>query len=565
MSSIRLTLPKTKLFVLLFVLLFASWLAAYPASEPQKHYDRTVAPMGPVRVPARSLDDVFVSTSTPVPIPDLGQAVAIIDIEQSIIIEDIDVGVSLTHTWVRDLRITLERDTTIIDTLIEDIDSTFNEQDSVWVRDTTFRYVQIDTFVRVILLDLFPGADIENMTDCWFDQDAGQSIYDGAPPFTGAFRPIDSVSTLNRFDGQDAIGRWRLRVRDQFLRDSGTLDDFRIEINGVVQLQGMVSNAIVGTPVVGASVTVVNSELADTLGRTTTNNVGVYRFTRVPEGIYRVIFAANNYDSLTVDGVAVSEGETTTQNAELMPQVSFNDFPYTGASVPIPDFGLGRAEAEIVVDAAQTIRDVDVTVNITHTYIADLTISLAAPSGDTVTLFNPPLSPSLGANMANCRYDDEAAISINAGTGPFNGSYRPYSPLSRFDTQLAAGSWNLHVEDFGPDDLGTLHSYTLHFEFPLAADDSRGNGVPEQFKLHPAYPNPFNPTANLMLDVTRTQDIALQVFDISGRLVETLHSGTLNAGSHHFYWQPITQASGVYFVRAYSTELSQTHKLILLK
>jgi len=136
--------------------------------------------------------------------------------------------------------------------------------------------------------------------------------------------------------------------------------------------------------------------------------------------------------------------------------------------------------------------------------------------------------------------------------------------LSHFDNLQAAGAWQLNVEDFGAGDLGTLQGFTLHFVLPLDAEEDV-HFTPESFVLHPAYPNPFNPSANFTLDVVRTQDIELQVFDITGRLVETLHSGRLNAGSHHFIWSPLTAASGMYFVRAHSTDLSQTIKLVLLK
>ncbi|MBL0062258.1 MAG: T9SS type A sorting domain-containing protein [bacterium] len=105
----------------------------------------------------------------------------------------------------------------------------------------------------------------------------------------------------------------------------------------------------------------------------------------------------------------------------------------------------------------------------------------------------------------------------------------------------------------------------LHLQMAPAATDDAPISVPELFHLHPAYPNPFNANVSLSLDVTRTQNVQLQVFDITGRLVETLHSGKLNAGSHRFIWSPLTAASGMYFVRAYSQDLSQTIKVVLLK
>jgi hypothetical protein len=105
----------------------------------------------------------------------------------------------------------------------------------------------------------------------------------------------------------------------------------------------------------------------------------------------------------------------------------------------------------------------------------------------------------------------------------------------------------------------------LHFQSPLLGVDDRNAGLPQAFELHPAYPNPFNSTVNLTLDVARAGDVRLEVFDITGRLVETLHSGTLNVGSHRFFWAPLHAASGMYFVRASTSDLKQTMKIVLLK
>lgn len=522
--------------------------------------------MGSVRVPERSLDDVFSASGLPLPIPDPGVVVATINVPQSLTIQDIDVGVTITHQWVRDLRLELERDTSYLDTIHFSIDTVWQGDTLIVSIDTTLDTATVDTFVSVVLLDFFPGDNVQNLTNTWFDQDAGQSIWEGQPPFTGAYRPIDSVSSLNRFDGTDAIGEWRLRVRDRFIIDAGVLESFLIEINGAVNLQGTVTNAVTADSLVGASIVLVDTVSTDTIGRSITNDLGAYSFSRTDAGTYRMLFAAHNYDTLIVDNVTVVEGQPTVQNAQLVPLVDFVNAEFTGP-VAIPDSGAGRVVADLAVSESGRILDVDLTVNITHTYIADLTISLAHPNGDTITLFNPPLDPSLGANMANCRYDDEAANSISTGTGPFNGRFRPVDSLAYFDSLEINGTWSLHIQDYAAVDEGTLHDFTLHFEieFPEGASPELPPVVVDNFALHPAFPNPFNSTVSLNLDVAKTQELSLQVFDITGRLVETLHHGKLNAGQHRFYWQPVRVASGIYFVRAFAQELAQTQKIVLLK
>ena len=90
--------------------------------------------------------------------------------------------------------------------------------------------------------------------------------------------------------------------------------------------------------------------------------------------------------------------------------------------------------------------------------------------------------------------------------------------------------------------------------------------VPEIFALHPVYPNPFNPTTTLRFAVGITHASSLlQVFDITGRLVETLIDEHLRPGSHSVQWNASRFSSGVYFVHLESESFSQSQKVILLK
>ncbi|MCH7763264.1 MAG: T9SS type A sorting domain-containing protein [Candidatus Marinimicrobia bacterium] len=91
--------------------------------------------------------------------------------------------------------------------------------------------------------------------------------------------------------------------------------------------------------------------------------------------------------------------------------------------------------------------------------------------------------------------------------------------------------------------------------------------IPEKIKLVPAYPNPFNPVTTIRFSVVETlHATSLHIFDITGRLVETLISGEqLPTGNHSITWNATQQPSGVYFVRLISGSFIQTQKLILMK
>jgi len=93
---------------------------------------------------------------------------------------------------------------------------------------------------------------------------------------------------------------------------------------------------------------------------------------------------------------------------------------------------------------------------------------------------------------------------------------------------------------------------------------------PYNFELKPNYPNPFNPETNIPFTLNKTQNIKLEVYDISGRLVKSLLNTTLAAGRHTVSWKALdshnqTVSSGVYFIKLTGQSAVQTKRIILLK
>jgi len=104
----------------------------------------------------------------------------------------------------------------------------------------------------------------------------------------------------------------------------------------------------------------------------------------------------------------------------------------------------------------------------------------------------------------------------------------------------------------------------------LAADEPGTKVQPFSFNLSPAYPNPFNPAIAIPYALGERSPVRLSVFDILGREVAVLVSGTQAPGAYAVRWDASAFPSGLYFSRL--TTGSQTHptfsatqKLILLK
>jgi subtilisin-like proprotein convertase family protein len=132
--------------------------------------------------------------------------------------------------------------------------------------------------------------------------------------------------------------------------------------------------------------------------------------------------------------------------------------------ISIPDDNPAGAEQAIFVPDDQPIVDVNVEVNVTHTFTGDLELSLIAPDGTEIVLSDR--HGGSGNNFTGTVFDDEAETAIGQGSAPFTGSFRPDEPLSILYDTSSAGQWRLRVEDHAGADTGTLDSWSIHLAYP---------------------------------------------------------------------------------------------------
>jgi subtilisin family serine protease len=110
---------------------------------------------------------------------------------------------------------------------------------------------------------------------------------------------------------------------------------------------------------------------------------------------------------------------------------------------------------------------------------------------------------------------------------------------------------------------GELYWAPTGFDDPIV-------GLPTGYVLKQNYPNPFNPTTSIAFELPAAADVSLQVFNLLGQTVRTLHSGRLPAGQHRVEWDARDDAgesvaSGVYFYRLTAGSQSQSRKMVLLR
>ena len=107
---------------------------------------------------------------------------------------------------------------------------------------------------------------------------------------------------------------------------------------------------------------------------------------------------------------------------------------------------------------------------------------------------------------------------------------------------------------------------TKYQTIPTSVSNEK-NEIPLAYNLMQNYPNPFNPTTTIKYQIAKPGNVSLKVYDMLGRVVETLVDEVKPAGSYEakFPINNLQLSSGVYLYRLNVNGHSFTKKLILLK
>ncbi len=146
-------------------------------------------------------------------------------------------------------------------------------------------------------------------------------------------------------------------------------------------------------------------------------------------------------------------------------------FTYVSTDVPKPIADNSSVSSTLTVPDGYCVGDIQLDLNITHTFVGDLAITLAH-NATTVTVVNRPQSPSgnCSSNNLNVRLDDlgsGGSIQNNCGansdapTPTSPPSFTPANPLAGFSGIGVGGVWTLTVSDLATIDTGTLNAWTL--------------------------------------------------------------------------------------------------------
>jgi hypothetical protein len=102
-------------------------------------------------------------------------------------------------------------------------------------------------------------------------------------------------------------------------------------------------------------------------------------------------------------------------------------------------------------------------------------------------------------------------------------------------------------------------------DFSITAEAVGGGAIPSAFAFGKPYPNPFNSSTQIALELPSPTPVEARVFNRLGQEVDVLVNGDLDAGAHRLTFDGSALPSGIYFIRL--TAYGETHmmKAVMVK
>jgi len=228
-----------------------------------------------------------------------------------------------------------------------------------------------------------------------------------------------------------------------------------------------------------------------------------------------------------------------------------NDTNYTIG----PDIGV--TTSIINMDQNAVITDVNLTLNIEHTWIADLEVKLIAPDGVTEIILFEDVG-SNGDNFTNTVLDDDASTDVSNGESPFTGSYSPTGSLNDLNGLMSAGDWILHINDDANQDGGNLIDWSIQICTELALSVSNDE-LEGEFKILNKGNNQFEVS---LTNTNSYEDLNLDIYNMGGQRL--LWKTLKNTSGFYSHTLDMSYASkGIYLIRLGHDKSSTVKKIVV--
>ena len=197
--------------------------------------------------------------------------------------------------------------------------------------------------------------------------------------------------------------------------------------------------------------------------------------------------------------------------------------------------------------------DVNLTIDVTHSYIGDLEIALVNPEGTMVELMKRRDCSSEADLKVVFDHEGEPFDCSNTGSFSYYNSFK--DSIATFYDNIAEGDWTLKIGDHGPGDVGILNNWSLELCFEeVELSNASLNSI--NFKV---YPNPAQSLLYLNMITKSNEGYNIKLYDVNGRIV--LDEQKAN---NSFQNIDVSQYKrGLYFFKITQNNLTKVKRIIL--
>jgi len=175
------------------------------------------------------------------------------------------------------------------------------------------------------------------------------------------------------------------------------------------------------------------------------------------------------------------------------------------------------ASVPIEVTGGLLIGDLNIALDISHTYIEDMTYYLEGPASigsPIITLFDQPCGNN---DDINCTLDDSGSNFICSSSVPsITGIVKPEEALSALNGLNADGIWIVRVVDPFNGDGGSINAVTLSI---CNLEQSLSNTINDFSSKINVYPNPANSNITISFDSNLSGNTNYTLYDMQGRVI----------------------------------------------
>jgi hypothetical protein len=188
------------------------------------------------------------------------------------------------------------------------------------------------------------------------------------------------------------------------------------------------------------------------------------------------------------------------------------------------------------------------------------TVTTTLHTVNTVDAYGPLVLPG-GATVQALRMKrDERSVTTSIA-GQTSGHFVGYVFYTKSGTSISVAAADTSQPDHGVINV----SGAGWVSGDVTAVRKIDNSSPAHFELGQNYPNPFNPATTIRYQLPVKSQVALKVYDVLGKEINTLVDEVQNTGSYDVRFDGSGLPSGVYLFRIQAGTFSSTKKMLLVK